>query len=68
MGKIFLFSTASRQALRLTQERIQWVLRALSPGVKRQEGEADHFHLVSRSKMVELYLHSPTRLHGVVLN
>jgi hypothetical protein len=27
-----------------------------------------HFHLVPRSKMVELYLHSPIHLHGVVLN
>jgi hypothetical protein len=25
-------------------------------------------HLVSRSRMTELYLHSPTRLHGMVLN
>jgi hypothetical protein len=26
-----------------------------------------HFHLVSRLRMVKLYLHSPIRLHGVVL-
>jgi hypothetical protein len=26
-----------------------------------------HLHLVPRSRMVELYLHSPRRLHGVVL-
>jgi hypothetical protein len=25
-------------------------------------------HLVQRSRMVELYLHFPTRLHGVVIN
>jgi hypothetical protein len=35
-GKIFLFSTASRPALRPTQPPMQWVLRALPPGVKRQ--------------------------------
>jgi hypothetical protein len=27
-----------------------------------------HFHLVSSSKIVELYLHSSIRLHGVALN
>jgi hypothetical protein len=27
-----------------------------------------HLHLVPRSRMVELYLRSPIRLHGVVLN
>jgi hypothetical protein len=26
-----------------------------------------HFHLVPRSRMVELYLHSPICLHGIVL-
>jgi hypothetical protein len=41
-GKIFLFSTASRPALRPTQPLIQWVLEALSPGVKRPGRQADH--------------------------
>jgi hypothetical protein len=27
-----------------------------------------HLRLTPRSRMVELYFHSPTRLHGVVLN
>jgi hypothetical protein len=27
-----------------------------------------HLHLVVRARMVELYLHSPIRLHGVMLN
>jgi hypothetical protein len=27
-----------------------------------------HLHLVPRSRMVELYMHSPIRLHGAVLN
>jgi hypothetical protein len=38
----FLFSIASRPALGLTQPPIQCVPGALSPGVKRQECEADH--------------------------
>jgi hypothetical protein len=38
-------------------------------GVKQPGSEADHsLHLVPISRMVELYLHSPIRLHGVVLN
>jgi hypothetical protein len=27
-----------------------------------------HLHLLPWSRMVELYLHSPIRLHGVMLN
>jgi hypothetical protein len=40
------------------------------PEVKRPELEADttYLHLVPRSSMVELYLHSPIRLHGVMLH
>jgi hypothetical protein len=38
----------------------------VSRGVKRPGREADHKpHLVPRSRMVELYLHSLLRLHGV---
>jgi hypothetical protein len=48
-----------------TQPSIQWVPRALSPGgVKLRT----HLHVVSRSGEVELYLQSPIRLHGIVLN
>jgi hypothetical protein len=39
---IFLFTTASRTALGPTQSPIQWVLGALSLGVKRLGSEADH--------------------------
>jgi hypothetical protein len=39
---IFLFTTASRPALRLTQPPIEWVPWALSREVKRPEREADH--------------------------
>jgi hypothetical protein len=37
-----LFYTSSRPALASTQPPIQWVPRALSPGVKREGREADH--------------------------
>jgi hypothetical protein len=44
--------------------------RVLSLGVKRPGHEADHSHPSSAEvkELVELYLHSPIRLHGVVLN
>jgi hypothetical protein len=41
-GKIFLLSTSSRPVLGPTQLPIQWVPRALSPGVKWPGREADH--------------------------
>jgi hypothetical protein len=41
-GKIFLFSTTPRPALRPTQPLIQWVPGALSPEVKRPGRKADH--------------------------
>jgi hypothetical protein len=39
---IFLFTTASRTALRLIWPPIQWVPGSLSLGVKRPGHEADH--------------------------
>jgi hypothetical protein len=39
---IFLFNTASRTALGLTQPPIQWIPVALSLGVKRPRRETDH--------------------------
>jgi hypothetical protein len=39
---IFLFTIASRTALEPTQPPIQWVLGALSLGVKQPGHEADH--------------------------
>jgi hypothetical protein len=38
----FLYATASRPALELTQPPIQWVPAALSPGLERPGHEADH--------------------------
>jgi hypothetical protein len=53
-----------------THPPIQWVLRALSPKVKRPESEADHSPPSSADvkECVDLCLHPPTRLHGTVLS
>jgi hypothetical protein len=64
----FLFTTVSRMALGPTQPPIQWVPGPLSLGIKRPGREADHSHLVPRSKNAWSYTSTPTiRLHGVVL-
>jgi hypothetical protein len=69
VGKNFNFSTSSRPALELTQPPNQRVPGAFSLGVKRLESEADHSPPTSAEvKKVGLYIHSPIRLHGVVLN
>jgi len=67
---IFLFTTASRLALELTQAPIQWIPGALSLGIKRLEREADHSPSFSAKvkEFVKLYLRSPMRFHGVVLS
>jgi hypothetical protein len=67
---IFFFTTASRKAVGPTQPPIQWVPGALSLGIKRLGRETDHLPLSSAEikDWVELYLYSPIRLHGVVLN
>jgi len=41
-GNFLLFTTVSRTALAPTQPPTQWVLEALSLGVKRSRREADH--------------------------
>jgi len=53
-----------------TQPPIHWVTGALSLGVKWLGREADHLPLsIAKVKeCAELYLHSPIRLHGVVLS
>jgi hypothetical protein len=68
--EMFLLTTASRTALWSTQSPDQWVLGALSLGVKRPGCAADHSP-PSRAEVkecVELYLYSTIRLHGVVLS
>jgi hypothetical protein len=66
--EIFLF-TASRPALGPTQLRMQRITVAFSLEIKRQGSEADHSPPSSAEveECVEIYLHSPIRLHGVVL-
>jgi hypothetical protein len=57
---IFLFTTASRQALEPTQPVIQRVTVALSLGVKRPWREADHSPPYSAEvkECMKIYLHS----------
>jgi hypothetical protein len=50
-----------------TQPPIQWVPGALSSEVKRPGREADHSPPTSQEN-VDLYIHSPIHLHGVMLN
>jgi hypothetical protein len=59
-----LFSTESRPTLGPTQPHIQYVPGALFPAVNL----ITHLHLVSRLRMVELYLHYPIYLPGMVFN
>jgi len=67
---IFLFTTVSRPALGPTQPPVQRVPWVLSVGVKLPGREADQSPPSSAEvkECVELYLHSSTRLHGVVLS
>jgi hypothetical protein len=64
-----LFSTAFRWALGPIQAPIQRTAGLVPPGVGCRRGAKlfTHPHLVPLSRMVELYLHSPTRLHGLVV-
>jgi hypothetical protein len=67
---IFLFTTASRTALGPTQPPIQWVLEALSLGVKRPGRETDHSP-PSTAEVKNAWSYTstpPVRLHGVVLS
>jgi hypothetical protein len=65
---IFLFTTASRTALGSTQPPTQWMPGASSLEIKRPGLEADHSPPSSAEvkEWIELYLHSPIRLRGVV--
>jgi hypothetical protein len=66
-AKYFL-SASSTTVLGPTQPPVQWVLGALSPGVKRPGREADH----STPTSAEVnWIYTPTppiRFHGVILN
>jgi hypothetical protein len=58
---------SSRPVLGSTQPPIQWVPGDLPPGTKRPGREADHLRQTSAEvkKNVDLYIHSPIRLHGI---
>jgi hypothetical protein len=65
--KFFLFSVTFGPTLGPTQTSIQWGLfpRGQSDKVVKL---TTHLHQLPKSRMVELYLHYPVCLHGVVLN
>jgi hypothetical protein len=67
---IFLSTTASTTDLGPAQPPIQRVPGALSLEVKRPGREAGHSPQSSAEvkECVKLYLHSPIRLHGMVLS
>jgi hypothetical protein len=67
--KNFDFSTSSRPALLPTQPPIQWIPGSLSPGVKRPGREDGQSPPASANvKNVDLYIHSPIRLHCIARN
>jgi hypothetical protein len=46
-----------------------WYRELFPPGGKRRGMKlTTHLHLVPRSRIAELYLHCPIRLHGLMLN
>jgi len=59
---------APRTVLEPTQPPIRWVPWALSVSVKRPGREEDHSPATTAEvkECVELYLHSPLHLHGVL--
>jgi hypothetical protein len=65
MQEIFLFrSVQTGSEGQATSSPVgKWVL---SPGSKVES--TAHLHLVARSRMMELYVHSPIWLHSVVFN
>jgi hypothetical protein len=67
--EIFLFPTATRQALEPSQASVQSVPGTFPPGVKQPKHQADHTPLSSTEVKngESIYLFSPMRLYGVVL-
>jgi hypothetical protein len=65
-GQDFLFPTASKLGLGLIQPRILYFREMVSPGVSgRAVKQTSHLHLLTRSRIVELYLHSAVSRHDV---
>jgi hypothetical protein len=68
-SRISLFSTSCRPALGSTRHPTQWVPVNVSPGLKRPKRESDQSPPTSAEvKNTWMYMHSPIRLNGVVLN
>jgi hypothetical protein len=66
--EIFLYSTISRLSLELTQPPSQWVPGILSQAIKLLGMKLTaHLYLVSRSRVVELYLHPSIHFYGMML-
>jgi hypothetical protein len=64
-----LNSTVSILALRPNQPPIRLVPGAPSLGLSSRSAKLiTHLHIVSSSRLLELYPHPPIRLYGVVLN
>jgi hypothetical protein len=61
--QIFLSQDDRTKLLKIVRLK-EWKNRFWGGGVKL----TTHLHLVPRSRMMEIYLHSPLCLHGVVLN
>jgi hypothetical protein len=67
--KRFFSSVTFRLALGPIQPHVQWVLGAVSLRVESQGMKlTTHFDLLPMSRMVELYIHSPKWLPGIMLN
>jgi hypothetical protein len=67
--EIFLFSTGFRRILGTTQSPTHRIPTAPSPEVKQSWPETDHLLLSTpRSRIRGAMLHSPIRLHGLVLS
>jgi hypothetical protein len=62
--KNFHFSMSSRPALGSTQPPIQWLPGALSPGVKRPGGEADH-SLPASTEVKKMWIYTFTPLYVI---
>jgi hypothetical protein len=69
LGRDYSLPHSVQTALMLARSLTQWIPDSLAAGVKQPARGADNSPaFVSRSRMVELYLHFPLCLHGIMLN
>jgi hypothetical protein len=68
--KTFHFSIWSRPAVGIHSTSYPMGTGLFFSGIKRQESEADHSHPIydEIKRNWDLYIHSPIRLHGIVLS